>query len=170
MKWILDACTLIYLVKAQLFNQFMDLVEVPVVIDSSVYDEVIIQGKKNKYPDAFKTEKLLNQYQIPIISVDVASDIHLFTDPGETSCYIIAKQEGICLTSDDRAYKKFLLEELKVMRVDSFYFEMLNQNRITEAEFISILKKLENFSATKPKSIVFFMEKLYQRRRVKNND
>ena len=45
MRWILDSCTLIYLIKAKLFNQFIEIVEFPVVIDSSVYQEVVINGK-----------------------------------------------------------------------------------------------------------------------------
>lgn len=82
----MDACTLIYLIKSKLLTKFMDLAEYPVVIDSSVYQEVVIDGKAKKYPDAI------------------------------------------------------------------------------EAEFISILKKLESVSATKSKSILFFIEKLHQRK------
>lgn len=170
MRWILDACTLIYLVKAKLFTKFMDLVRYSVVIDSSVYQEVVIEGKKMNYPDASEAEKFLNNFKIPVISIDVSRDINRFIDPGETSCYILTKEDGICLTSDDRAYKKLLGENLQVMRIDSFYFNKFKQDDITQTEFIKILKKLESVSATKPKSILFFMEKLQKRKEVKKND
>jgi len=170
MRWILDACTLIYLVKTKLFSKFMTLVEYPVVIDSSVYKEVVTNGKANNYPDASEAEVSLNKFKIPVISIDISEDLYRFRDSGEARCYILTKEDGICLTSDDRAYKKFKKEEQKVIRMDSFYFEKLNQNRITEKQFIEILKKLESINATKPKSILFFFENIKQNKEVKNND
>jgi len=170
MRWILDACTLIYLVKTKLFSKFMTLVEYPVVIDSSVYKEVVTNGKANNYPDASDAEVSLNKFKIPVISINISEDLYRFRDPGETSCYILTKDDGICLTSDERAYKKFKKEEQKVMRMDSFYFEKLNQNRITEKEFIEILNELESVNAINPKSILFFLEKIQQNKKVKNND
>ena len=160
MRWILDACTLIYLIKAKLFNNFIKIVEFPVVIDSSVYQEVIINGKANNYPDAIEAEEILNENRIPVISIDVSKEIFRFIDPGETSCYLLALEEGICLTSDDKAYKKFLNENLKAMRIDNFYFEKLNQNRLKRKDFLLTLDKLESVNATKPKSILFYMKKL----------
>ncbi len=160
MRWILDACTLIYLIKAKIFNHFIEMVEFPVVIDSSVYQEVVIKCKANKYPDAIEAEEFLNENRIPVISVDVSKEISRFIDPGETSCYLLAQEEGICLTSDDKAYKKFLNENLKAMRIDNFYFEKLNQNRLKKKDFLLILNKLESVNATKPKSILFYMKKL----------
>ena len=167
MRWILDACTLIYLIKADLFSKFMNLTEYPVVIDSSVYQEVVINGKANNFSDASDAEISLNKFKIPVISIDISEELNRFRDPGETSCYILAKEDGVCLTSDDRAYKKFLKAEQKVMRLDSFYFEKLDRNQLTEAEFVKILKKLESFNATKPKSFLFFLKKLQQRKEVK---
>lgn len=162
MRWILDACTLIYLIKAKLFNRFMEIVEFPVVIDSSVYQEVVINGKANNYLDAIEAEEILNENRVPVISINVSKDLFRFIDPGETSCYLLAIEEGICLTSDDKAYKKFLNENLKAMRIDNFYFEKLNQNRLKKTDFLLILNKLESVNATKPKSILFYMKKLQE--------
>ena len=139
MRWILDACSLIYLIKADLFSKFMNLIEYPVVIDSSVYQEVVINGKANNFSDASDAEISLNRFKIPVISIDISEELNRFRDPGETSCYILAKEDGVCLTSDDRAYKKFLKAEQKVMILDSFYFEKLDRNQLTEAEFVKIL-------------------------------
>ena len=162
MRWILDACTLIYLIKAKLFNHFMEIVEFPVVIDSSVYQEVVINGKANNYPDAVEAEEILNENRVPVISIDVSKDLFRFIDPGETSCYLLAIEEGICLTSDDKAYKKFLNENLKAMRIDNFYFEKLNQNQLKKTEFLLVLNKLESVNAIKPKSILFYIKKIQE--------
>jgi len=140
----------------------MEIVEFPVVIDSSVYQEVVINGKANNYPDAIEAEEILNENRVPVISIDVSKDLFRFIDPGETSCYLLAMEEGICLTSDDKAYKKFLNENLKAMRIDNFYFEKLNQNRLKKPDFLQILNKLESVNATKPKSILFYMKKLQE--------
>ena len=169
MRWILDACTLIYLIKTKLFNNLIELVEYPVVIDSSVYEEVVINGKANNYPDAFEAEEILNKNRIPVISIDVSKDLYRFIDPGETSCYLLAIEEGICLTSDDKAYKKFLNENLIAMRIDNFYFEKLNQKRMKKEDFLLILDKLESINATKPKSILFYMKKLQEMEGKKND-
>ncbi len=160
MRWILDSCTLIYLVKANLFKQFMELVDYPVVIDSSVYQEVIIDGKANNYPDAFETETYLNNYKIPIIPLDVSSELNRLIDIGETSCYILGKEDGVCLTSDDKAFKKFKRENLNVMRVDSFYIEMYRQKKVSETGLFDILKRLQFINATKPESIILFREEI----------
>ena len=170
MRWILDSCTLIYLIKTKLFSKFMDLLKHPLVIDSSVYQEVVIEGKARNYPYAIEAETVLNKYKISVISIDITPELSRFNDAGESSCFILASDHGICLTSDDRAYKKFFSKNIKVMRIDSFYFEMVNQNRINEDEFIKILKQLEKINATKPKSILFFMEKLKQKREEREND
>lgn len=161
MRWILDACTLIYLVKANLFKTFMHVVVNPVVIDSSVFQEVINEGKEYQHSDAYEAESLLNEFHIPVISIDVSSELFRFLDPGETSCYILAKEEGICITSDDRAYRKFYQNNLNAMRIDSFFFLKFQKNILTKIEFLEILNKLESINATKPKSVLFYLHKIH---------
>ena len=162
MRWILDACTLIYLAKARLFRKFIELTQFPVVIDSTVYEEVVIRGKHEEHKDAFEIEKLLKEFMIPVISVDVSKEIYLFRDAGETSCYILAKDHGICITSDERAYKKFINFELNTIRLDTFFFHAYQKRILKKNEFMNILEQLETVNATKPKSILFFLEKLNQ--------
>jgi predicted nucleic acid-binding protein len=169
MRWILDACTLIYLIKAKLFNQFIDLVKYPVVIDSNVNQEVVIEGKANNYSDAFEAESLLNEFRIPIISINVSKDLYRFSDSGETSCFLLAVEQGVCITSDDRAYRKLLNENVQVIRLDTFYYEKCRQDQINKKEFLFILNKLESIYATKPKSILFFMNKLQEKEEDKND-
>jgi len=169
MRWILDAYTLIYLIKAKLFKQFINLVKFPVVIDSNVNQEVVIDGKAYNYSDAFEAESLLNEFRIPIISIDASKDLFRFNDAGETSCFLLALEQGICITSDERAYRKLLNQNVQAIRLDTFYYENYRQNKISKEEFLLILNKLESVYATKPKSILFFMKKL-QERENNNND
>jgi hypothetical protein len=169
MRWILDACTVIYLIKAKLFKQFINLAKFPVVIDSNVNQEVVIEGKAYNYPDAFEAESLLNEFRIPIISIDVSKDLFRFIDPGETSCFLLAQEQGICITSDERAYRKLLNENVQVLKLDTFYYEKFRQNRINKKEFLLILNKLESVYATKPKSILFFIKKLQEKEDDKND-
>ena len=86
MRYILDANALIYLVKSGLSQEFFKLSDDNVVIDSSVYEEVIEKGISNDYSDAYKAREFIEKNQIPIISVDLSSDLSKFRDPGETSC------------------------------------------------------------------------------------
>ncbi|MFO8018064.1 MAG: hypothetical protein R6U96_05470 [Promethearchaeia archaeon] len=151
---------MIYLVKTELLENFVNLIDYPLIIDSSVHEEVVLNGKRQNYKDAFEAEKLLKQFRIPVIPIDVSKHLVLFRDAGETSCYILAKEEGICLTSDERAYKKFLKHGKKVIRLDTFYFRKCVEGRLTRKEFMTILNRLKSANATKPKSILFFMEKL----------
>ena len=160
MRWILDACTLIYLVKANLFKTFMNVVSNPVVIDSSVFQEVVIEGKEHHYSDAFEAESLLNEFHIPVISIDVSSELFRFVDPGETSCFILAKEEGICITSDGRAYRKFHQANLDAMRIESFFYLKFQDNKFTKITFLDILNKLESINAVKSKSVLFYLQKI----------
>jgi len=125
-----------------------------------VLQEVIIDGKEHQYSDAFEAESLLNESHIPVISIDVSSELSRFVDPGETSCYILAKEEGICITSDDRAYRKFHQANLDAMRIDSFLYLKFQNNKITKIKFLEILNKLESINAAKPKSVLFYLQKI----------
>jgi len=132
MRWILDACTLIYIVKLKLFENFISLIQHPLVIDSSVFEEVITKGMLNNYSDAFEAEKLLQRFKIPVISIDISQDFHFFRDVGETSCFILAKDGGIYITSDDKTYKKMFKLGQKVIRLDSFYFQNYLDKKLKE--------------------------------------
>ena len=170
MRWILDSCTLIYLTKTDLFTNFIELAEYPVLIDTSVHKEVIINGKAKGYKDAVKAENFLKQFRIPVIPIDISKDIEFFKDLGETSCYLLAKDDGICLTSDDKAYHKFKKQCVEVVRLDTFFFQKCIEGVLTEQDFINILERLELINATKPKSILFFMKKLKTKKEDNKND
>ena len=160
MRFILDANALIYLVKAGLSQEFFDLTEDDVVIDKSVYNEVVEKGMEKKYPDAYNTKDFLEKNQIPIIPIDIKSDLSKFRDPGETSCYILAKKEGICISSDIRANKKFKNLNVAFMELDTFFYNQFLKKKIDKKRFINILNELKGVYGTSANRISVFMELL----------
>lgn len=162
MRLILDACTLIYLTKANLFQEFMNLSSNDVVIDDKVFNEVIVKGKENNYPDASIAEQFLTENHIPTISTNIRPYINYFRDPGETSCFILAKESGTCLTTDKRAFNKFESNEVSVMRLDTYFLREGRKNKYSTKRISTILKKLLTVNATTPErysNIIEFMLK-----------
>jgi hypothetical protein len=81
---------------------------------------------------------------------------------------MLGKSEGICITSDDRAFKKMIKQNIKTVRLDTFFFEKYCQNQISEKEFMQILNLLKNIDATKTQSILFFLEQIEKKIKEKN--
>lgn len=160
MRFILDANAFIYLIKTDLAEEFMKLIEEELVIDKSVHYEVIEKGIEEKYPDAYKAKDFLEKNQIPIIPTDIKSDLSFFRDPGETSCYLLAKKEGICISSDIKANKKFRDLNVAFMELDTFFYNQLLNKKINRRRFISILDKLKSVNGTSANRISIFLEKI----------
>ena len=150
MRWILDANTLIYLIKANLQDQFLQLIHDPAIIDSSVYEEVVEQGIARGHLDAIAAKRFLEENQVPIIPVDVSNDITYFKDAGEASCYVLAKQSGTCITSDTRALKKLKTAGASGMQLDVFFLTKFLENNIDETTLESILDDLLQVNGTTP--------------------
>jgi predicted nucleic acid-binding protein len=157
-RWILDACSLISLVQSDLLNLFVSLVNYPIVIDTSVYNEVVVQGKKYHYPDADKAEVLLKKHKIPIIPIDISQDLHLFRDAGETSCFILGKELGITITSDRRAYKKFLIHQIHITKIEQFFFQMYQKQKLNIGQFLTVILALEDAHAISLKNYYYLKD------------
>jgi len=160
MRFILDANTLIYLVKTDLAQEFIDIIEDDVVIDKSVYNEVVDKGIENKYPDAYIAKDFLEKNQVPIIPVDIKSELPKFRDPGETSCYILAKEEGVCISSDVRANKKLENLDVAFLELDTFFYNQLMKKNISNTRFLKILNDLKSVGGTSANRISVFLELL----------
>ena len=158
MRFILDANALIYLVKTGLSQEFINLSEVDLVIDKTVYNEVVEKCMESKYPDAYNARNFLEKNQIPIIPTDISSDLSKFRDAGETSCYILAKKEGICISSDIRANKKFKNLNVAFMELDTFFYNQLLKKKIDKKRFINILSELKGVNGTSANRISIFLE------------
>jgi len=159
MRLILDANALIYLVKTGLSEEFYNLSkDDDIVIDKSVYNEVVEKGLENKYPDAYKAKDFLEKNQIPIIPTEIKSNLSKFRDPGETSCYVLATKEGICISSDVRANKKFKNYNVAFMELDTFFYNKLLKKQIDTKKFINILNELKSVNGTSANRISVFYE------------
>ncbi|MHA1764904.1 MAG: hypothetical protein ACTSVK_01470 [Promethearchaeota archaeon] len=157
-RWILDACSLISLIQSNQFENFINLAQYPIIIDTSVYTEVVVQGKKFHYPDAEKAELILKKYKIPIIPIDISNDLQLFRDPGETSCFVLGKESGITITADRRAYNKFLKHQIHVMKIEQFFFQKFKYKKINSEMLLSVLLTLEKVHAISVKEYYYFKE------------
>lgn len=158
MRLILDANALIYIIKANISTEFYRLSDFPIVLDKSVYNEVVEKGIENNYPDAHIVKDFLEKKQIPIIPIDISGEISKFRDPGETSCYLLAKSEGLCISSDSRANRIFNNMQVPFMQLDTFFYNQYLKNKITEMDFVDILEKLKKVDGTSANRINVFLE------------
>ena len=163
MNYILDASVLIYLIKANLTKEFIDLCENDMVIDKEVYNEVVEQGKENNYPDAIIAENFLINNKFPIIPTDIRKFIHLFRDAGETSCFILAQDNGTCITTDKRAFNKFLTQSVSVVRLDTFFYKKCLNKKYSNEIIIRLLDKLLSVYATNSERYATFIKLLSQK-------
>lgn len=162
MRYILDACTLIYLVKSNLTSEFTTICDSDIIIDKEVYTEVVEKGKANNYPDAFIAENYLIDNKIPIIPTDIKKFIKIFRDPGETSCFILAKDNGICITSDKRAFNKFEAQSVAVIRIDTYFYKNCIKKQYSKNTIIKFLNQLLRVYATTPERYATFIKLLSQ--------
>ncbi len=167
MRWILDANALIYLIKSDLAELFQELTEEGIIIDTSVHHEVVTEGIRRQYPDAHRIQDFLEQNQIPIIPIDISSDFNKFRDEGETSCYLLAKEGGTCISSDVRANKKFEKFMVPSIQLDMFFYNQYIIKKINKQKFELILDKLEEIYATTPERKYFLLLTAEQERRKK---
>ncbi|HME55087.1 MAG TPA: hypothetical protein VKM55_22970 [Candidatus Lokiarchaeia archaeon] len=167
MRWILDANTLIYLIKANLQDKFLQLIHDPAIIDSSVHEEVVERGIAQGHLDAIAAKRFLEENQIPIIPVDVSNDITYFKDVGEASCYNLTKQSGTCITSDTRAIKKLKTTGASCMQLDIFFLTKFLEHSIDEITLENTLDDLLHVNATTPERK---MEILKKTRTIKTED
>lgn len=145
MKIALDACVLIYLAKANLLYSFYKHFN-ELYIDQEVYNEVITNGKEKGYGDAILVEVFIDEFQIPVISVDIQAELADFRDPGETSTFIISKDK-LALTNDIRAYKKLRVKGSKCLVLDSFIIMAVLENLLDKETAKEWLKLLNDANA-----------------------
>lgn len=158
MDLIIDANALIYLCKTNLFQRFITL-SPSIRIDTSVYKEVVEDGIKNNHPDAFIAMKFLEDYKIPVTPTDITNTLKFFRDPGETSCFLLAQQGGICITTDNRARIKMKYFGVDTLQLDEFFFNMALKKKIPIHELEAILSKLEQvYATTSSRSRIFINE------------
>jgi len=160
MNWILDANTIIYLIKAKLSDIFMECAGNRVIIDTNVYKEVVEKGEERGYQDATLAKRYLQKYQISIKPIDISYKLALFRDAGETSCHILSTGSDICISSDKRAIQKFIEYNTNVIHLDEFFFIQAIGKKLSKDDFISILNQLEMVYATSPERKLILLQEL----------
>jgi hypothetical protein len=124
-----------------------------------VYHEVVERGKVRNKPDSDQADQYLKDNNIPIIPVNIARDIMHFKDAGEASCYVLAKSEGVCITNDIRAMKKFRSRQVDAIPFEIFFGKRYREGRLSETEFEGILEELVKVNALTQERKIFALKK-----------
>jgi len=157
----IDACTLIYLAKAGLLD-FLKRLPYEYIIDKEVYNEAVIKGMEERYPDAYLLEYFIKKQKIiEIVGVDISGEIDYFIGEGEASTYILSvEKNAIAVTSDRVAYKKMFKRNAKVVQTDLMFLNAYFKKLISKRELLDALNRLLAVGGTTPERITFILEKI----------
>ena len=141
----IDACSFIYLVKSDLLSLASELYK-EIRITDSVYDEVIVQGKRAGHPDAAVAEAEVQRKKIKIIHSKAKKEPSLASlGRGESDTIAEARAEDCpALVDDSRA--KIVARKLNVpiLSVDIMLIEALARKKITMNEFHKMARDLNS--------------------------
>ncbi len=161
MKIVVDACTLIYLAKADLLT-FLKRLPYEYLIDNEVYNEAVIKGKEEGYVDAYLLEYYIKRQRIiKVVNVDISNELDYFIGEGEASTYVLSiKENGVAVTSDRVAYRKMVKRNAKVVQTDLMFLNAYLNNTISKKELLDILNRLLAVGGTTPERVTFILEKI----------
>jgi len=161
MKITIDACTLIYLAKAGLLD-FLKRLPYEYIIDKEVYNESVVKGMEEGYPDAYLIKYFIEKQKIiKIIEVDISKEINYFIGEGEASTYVLSTEKNaIAITSDKVAYKKMFKRNARVVQTDLMFLNAYLKNFISKKELLDVLNRLLTVGGTTPERIAFILEKI----------
>jgi hypothetical protein len=160
MRIAIDTNCLIYLVKTELAVLFLSLCNRDVVIDNNVYAEAVTEGKRAGWLDAIKVDEFLRDNTVPIIPTNISNEIAVFRDPGEASCAVLCKAGAACITTDIKAIKKFVKQDIHVVRLEFFFLDRWVENKILTDDMKEILRKLESVHAITRERRDFVLEQM----------
>ena len=137
----IDASSLIYSIKMDWINDLKKLYE-ELIITTSVYQEVILNGKKKGKPDAFIGEKLISQKYIQIHRMEGNSQVDIGLGEGETETILNTIELGCnCLIDDKKAIRIAESFNLSVINVSVSLLDAYKQHLIDDMKFEEFLKK-----------------------------
>ncbi|MHA1323961.1 MAG: hypothetical protein ACTSRL_14330 [Candidatus Helarchaeota archaeon] len=128
-------------------------------IDKAVYDESITSGKAFGYRDAFILDRFVEE-NFTVISQDYNEEIDYFGAKGEASTFLLGK-DGICITSDKKAFKKMLNRGAKVIKMEDLFYLSLEKQILSIEQFKQVMKgllKIEAISGEKYHILIKEME------------
>ena len=142
MKAISDSTPLIHLAKIGMINFLKELFE-EIIIPKEIYEEIIVEGKKQGKNEILSIEKLMEEKFITIKELE--SDIEIDNlDRGEKRCIALCKQLNIdtILIDEKEGSNVALLLNLNPIRTTSILLILLDKNLINFNEYKELLKKL----------------------------
>lgn len=108
-KLVFDADALIKIVKAGI------LIKIPhhCMISYKVHEEVVEEGKKRFYADAFQIEQLVKEGRLKVYHVSSTQEIYGLGEGELSTLAVFSKEKADVIISDDRAFLR-ALEEMNI--------------------------------------------------------
>lgn len=141
-KIVFDADALIKLVKAGITADI--LATVSVYISEDVYSEVVIEGKKQFFEDAYRAEQFVAEKVISPVPTK-NSDPFPGLGKGETSSYfLLLELNAAAIVSDDAHFLKFLEKRgISFVTPASFVVALVKARKIEKEQGRKILENLK---------------------------
>ncbi|NHI94618.1 MAG: hypothetical protein EAX96_19155 [Candidatus Lokiarchaeota archaeon] len=143
-KFVFDSCSLINLAKINNLS-ILKLISKELYIDKAVQDECVISGKALGYRDAFILDRFVEQ-NFTVIPQDYSEEIEYFGAKGEASTFLLGKN-GICVTSDKKAFRKILNRGAKVIKIEDLFYLSLEKKTLSKEQFKQVINELLKIDA-----------------------
>ena len=143
---ISNASPLMYLSKLNKLSLVKNLFK-EIVIPKEVYDEVVVNGKKGRFLDAYKVEKAINESWIKIKEIEIEKEFEEFSseiDIGEIAVICLAKKIKPYLVLIDDASARTIAENLGFNVKGTLYvlIKSYKNNLITKKELKNTINEL----------------------------
>ncbi|OLS16813.1 MAG: hypothetical protein HeimC3_51330 [Candidatus Heimdallarchaeota archaeon LC_3] len=127
----IDASALIYLAKIDFLAQVTDKYQ-PIKITQSIYDEVVTQGKKKGFSDAFIIDNFIDKGKITIEKDDAEFPSNLANlDVGEISAIVsVLKTKELLIIDDIKARNRAKDLEVDFLGTDGLLLDSFISNYI----------------------------------------
>ena len=145
MRLLLDACSLIFLAKADLLDVAYQTYD-SLMITQVIYNEAVEKGKRAHHPDAFILEKWTQSKRITIIDFShdkIVGNLNLGSGEVSLISYALQSSEPLVLCIDDLKARRIAANlGVEVISTEFILFEALKKRIITLEEFEERLTRL----------------------------
>lgn len=140
-----DACSLIWVIKVEIFNIMQNLFE-KIIITSEIVNEAVNKGLQKGYPDAKIIQEKINDKEIIVIECE--EKYYLNLGDGESEVLSVTQLEqkkglnAIFITQDKKAKKIAMINNVPTQGVEICLLEAGLKKLITREEFLQKLYQL----------------------------
>lgn len=156
---VFDSCSLIYLAKINRLSILKQITE-QLFIDKAVYDESVVSGKNLGYRDAFILDRFVED-NIKVVQQDYDNELEYFGARGEASTFLLG-MDGICVTSDKRAFNKILNRGGRVIKIEDLLFIYLEKKILSIEQFKQVINDLLKINAISGEKYYILMREMEQ--------